>query len=73
MAQQKGAYECVLRDGMSADTHDPAGIYFGTRSGKLYASNDEGASWTAISEALPSICCVKDGDTIVVVPSVSGG
>jgi photosystem II stability/assembly factor-like uncharacterized protein len=56
---QKGAYECVLRDGMSADTHDPAGIYFGTRSGKLYASNDEGASWAAISETLPSICCVK--------------
>jgi photosystem II stability/assembly factor-like uncharacterized protein len=56
---QKGAYETVLRDALAADTHDPAGIYFGTRSGKLFASNDDGASWSAISEALPSICCVK--------------
>jgi serine/threonine protein kinase len=39
---QKRAYETVLRDALSADSLDPAGIYFGTRSGKVYGSRDEG-------------------------------
>jgi len=56
---QKGAYETVLRDAMSPDTLDPAGLYFGTRSGKLYASRDEGKSWKKIVEGLPQIVCVK--------------
>jgi serine/threonine protein kinase len=56
---QKGAYETVLRDALSADSLDPAGIYFGTRSGKLYASRDEGKSWKKIVEGLPQILCVK--------------
>ena len=56
---QKGAYETVLRDAMSSDSLDPAGLYFGTRSGKLYASRDEGKSWKKIVEGLPQIVCVK--------------
>jgi photosystem II stability/assembly factor-like uncharacterized protein len=56
---QKDAYETVLRDALTADTHDPAGVYFGTRSGKLYASKNEGSSWTRVAEALPSVVCVK--------------
>lgn len=56
---QKGAYETVLRDAFSSDSLDPAGIYFGTRSGKLYASRDEGKSWKKILEGLPQIMCVK--------------
>jgi hypothetical protein len=56
---QKGAYETVLRDGFSTDSLDPAGLYFGTRSGKLYASRDEGKSWKKILEGLPQIVCVK--------------
>jgi photosystem II stability/assembly factor-like uncharacterized protein len=56
---QHDAYETVVRDALTADTHDRAGIYFGTRSGKVYASNDDGDSWTAIADALPSITCVK--------------
>lgn len=56
---QEGAYETVLRDALAADTHDPAGIYFGTRGGKLWGSADEGASWSEISDALPPIVCVK--------------
>ena len=45
---QKGAYETVLRDAMTTDGLDPAGIYFGTRSGELFASIDEGRSWKMI-------------------------
>lgn len=56
---QTGAYETVLRDGMAADALDPAGIYFGTRSGKLYRSRDEGESWRQILNGLPAITCVK--------------
>ena len=58
---QKGAYENVLRDALTADSFDSAGIYFGTRSGKLYGSRDEGATWTEIADALPPIVCVKTG------------
>jgi len=56
---QQDAYETVLRDGMTADTLDPAGIYFGTRSGKLYASRDEGTNWRQILDRVPAITCVK--------------
>jgi serine/threonine protein kinase/photosystem II stability/assembly factor-like uncharacterized protein len=56
---QQGAYETVLRDAFISDTLDPAGLYFGTRSGKLFASRDDGKSWTKILEGLPQILCVK--------------
>ncbi|MBI3862587.1 MAG: protein kinase [Planctomycetia bacterium] len=55
---QQSAYETVLRDGMVTDSLDPAGIYFGTRSGKLYASRDAGQSWKEIVNGLPQIVCV---------------
>jgi photosystem II stability/assembly factor-like uncharacterized protein len=56
---QSNAFESVLRDGLAVDSRDPAGVYFGTRSGKLYASASEGESWTALARSLPPICCVK--------------
>ena len=56
---QDGAFETVLRDAMAADACAKAGLYFGTRSGKLFASRDGGAAWRAIAEGLPPILCVK--------------
>ncbi|HYW08002.1 MAG TPA: hypothetical protein VE913_13660 [Longimicrobium sp.] len=56
---QEDAYETVLRDGLAADGHATAGIYFGTRGGRLFGSADEGASWREISGALPPIVCVR--------------
>jgi serine/threonine protein kinase len=56
---QKGAYETILRDAMTADSLHPAGIYFGTRSGELYGSIDDGKNWKKILGGLPSIVCVK--------------
>ena len=56
---QKRAYETVLRDSLAVDTLDPAGIYFGTRSGELYGSVDEGKNWKIILDGLPPIVCVK--------------
>ena len=40
------------------DSLDPVGIYFGTRSGKLYASKDAGKSWKELLNGLPQIVCV---------------
>jgi photosystem II stability/assembly factor-like uncharacterized protein len=56
---QKDALETVLRDSLAADSLDPAGIYFGTRSGHLYGSHDDGNSWQVIHSGLPAIVCVK--------------
>jgi photosystem II stability/assembly factor-like uncharacterized protein len=56
---QKNALETILRDDMTTDTLRPAGIYFGTRSGKVYGSNNDGRSWNLILEGLPAVTCVK--------------
>ncbi len=56
---QRDALETVVRDGMSVDGFDPAGVYFGTRSGKLYGSRDEGRTWSLLHDGLPPIVCVK--------------
>lgn len=66
---QKRAYETVLRDAMTADSFDPVGIYFGTRSGQLFGSRDEGRTWHKILEGLPSVVCVR----YAVVEDASGG
>ena len=56
---QKEAYKTVLRDGMDNDGLDPLGIYFGTRSGEVFGSVDEGKTWKTILTGLPPIVCVK--------------
>ena len=56
---QKSALETVLRDAMAADPLNPAGIYFGTRSGQLWSSANGGAAWTLTASGLPPIVCVK--------------
>jgi serine/threonine protein kinase len=56
---QKRAYETVLRDGMATDPLDPVGIYFGTRSGQVFGSPDEGRTWQRIHEGLPAVLCVR--------------
>jgi photosystem II stability/assembly factor-like uncharacterized protein len=56
---QENALETVLRDGLAADNLKPTGLYFGTRSGKLFGSRDAGESWNAIMESLPPLVSVK--------------
>jgi hypothetical protein len=46
---------------MANDQLEPAGIYLGTRSGKLFGSANGGNSWELILEGLPPIVCVKAG------------
>lgn len=56
---QEGAYFGVLRQAMATDRLDPAGVYFGTSSGALFASSDEGDSWSCIAEHLPTVLSVE--------------
>jgi len=56
---QKRAYETVLRDALTTDPLQPAGVYFGTRSGQVYGSANEGKTWTRIVDGFPSIVFVK--------------
>jgi photosystem II stability/assembly factor-like uncharacterized protein len=56
---QKDALETVLRDALATDRFEKAGVYFGTRSGKLFASRDAGTSWTQVADGLPPVVCVK--------------
>ncbi|MEO5579153.1 MAG: exo-alpha-sialidase, partial [Gemmatimonadaceae bacterium] len=56
---QADAYETVLRDGLATDSMETPGIYFGTRSGKVFGSNDDGSSWREVADGLPSVVCVK--------------
>lgn len=53
------AYETVLRDGLCTDSRGPAGVYFGTRNGKVWASQDAGESWRQIFDSLPAVLNVK--------------
>lgn len=56
---QTDAYETVLRDAMAVDPLGPVGVYFGTRSGKLFGSADEGDSWSELADGLPPVVSVK--------------
>ena len=56
---QKDAYETVLRDALTVDSLKPAGIYFGTRSGKLFGSASDGNAWQELAGGLPPVVCVK--------------
>jgi hypothetical protein len=44
---------------MCTDDADPAGVYFGTRNGDVFASADEGESWSAAAAHLPDVLCVR--------------
>ena len=54
-----GFYAGVLRDAMCVDQGDPAGVYFGSRDGTVYASDDEGDSWQVVAQHLPDVLSVR--------------
>jgi len=53
------AWWTVKRQAMTADAQDPVGLYFGTTSGELWTSRDEGARWACIARHLPEIYAVE--------------
>ncbi|MCB2109467.1 MAG: exo-alpha-sialidase [Defluviimonas sp.] len=56
---QEACYFTVLRQAMAGDARDPAGVYFGTNSGSVFASLDEGESWAEIARHLPTVLAVE--------------
>ena len=49
----------VLREGLAIDTYDSPGLYFGTSTGQVFASSDEGESWSEIASYFPAISSVE--------------
>ena len=55
---QSDAHIGVLRQAMAGDTSDVPGYYFGTSTGQVFASADDGESWAEIASYLPPISSV---------------
>jgi photosystem II stability/assembly factor-like uncharacterized protein len=56
---ERDAYLGVLREGMAIDRLDVPGLYFGTSTGQVFASADEGDSWREVASYLPAIASVE--------------
>jgi len=56
---QEDAHVGVLREGMAIDGYDQPGLYFGTSTGQVFASADEGDSWAEIASYLPGIASIE--------------
>ncbi|MGI8778800.1 MAG: WD40/YVTN/BNR-like repeat-containing protein [Solirubrobacteraceae bacterium] len=56
---QRDAHLSVLREGLAIDALDVPGLYFGTSTGQVFASADEGESWSEIAGYLPGISSVE--------------
>jgi hypothetical protein len=56
---QEGAHIGVLREAMAIDSYDTPGLYFGTSTGQVFASADEGDSWNEIASYLPAISSIE--------------
>jgi hypothetical protein len=53
------AYWTVKRQAMAGDSQSTVGLYFGTTSGELWMSRDEGKRWSCIARHLPEIYAVE--------------
>lgn len=49
----------VKRQAMGADSSTPVGLYFGTTSGEVWMSRNEGETWQCIAQHLPHIYAVE--------------
>jgi photosystem II stability/assembly factor-like uncharacterized protein len=56
---QEYAFVGMYREGMATDSLDPAGVYVGTNTGKIFTSNDEGDSWDVLADHLPPVYSVS--------------
>src|SRR4051812_46113625 len=54
-----GFWAAVMRDAMTTDRAEQAGLYLGARDGSVFASLDDGDSWTQIAAHLPDVLSVR--------------
>ncbi|WP_349678313.1 sialidase family protein [Maritimibacter sp. UBA3975] len=60
---QENCFFTVLRQAMATDTSEQAGVYFGTNTGSIFASLDDGEAWREIARHLPTILSVEVMET----------
>jgi photosystem II stability/assembly factor-like uncharacterized protein len=53
------AWFTVKRQALGVDGDDPVGVYFGTTSGEIWGSVDEGDHWQCLAAHLPEIYAVE--------------
>lgn len=56
---ERNCFFTVLRQAMTTDSQQPAGLYFGTNTGSIFASFDEGETFTEAARHLPTVLCVE--------------
>jgi hypothetical protein len=56
---QSQAWFTVYRQAMSADAHEPVGLYFGTTTGEVWSSRKEGKRWRCLVRHLPHIYALE--------------
>lgn len=56
---QGACFFTVLRQAMAVDRLTPAGVYFGTNSGSVFVSADEGETWAEPVRHLPTVLSVE--------------
>lgn len=56
------AFMGVYRECLATDTWEPAGVYLGTNTGKLFYSVDEGDTWDVLADSLPPVASVSLGE-----------
>ncbi|MBI1777823.1 MAG: glycosyl hydrolase [Proteobacteria bacterium] len=59
---QRQAWWTVKRQAMTADGRDPVGLYFGTTSGELWMSREEGKRWSCMARHLPEIYALETAE-----------
>lgn len=58
LPEGQGVRMGVLRHALCTDSLNPCGVYAGTKTGQLFASNDRGDNWQLIADFLPPIYSV---------------
>ncbi|RYG89524.1 exo-alpha-sialidase [Loktanella sp. IMCC34160] len=56
---QEACFFTVLRQAMANDRAEPAGVYFGTNTGSVFVSPDEGETWIEAARHLPTVLSVE--------------
>jgi molybdopterin converting factor small subunit len=56
---QEDSYLVILRQAFCHDGRDPLGLYFGSTSGEVFGSADEGGTWRTLAPRLPPVLSVR--------------
>jgi photosystem II stability/assembly factor-like uncharacterized protein len=56
---QRNAHLLVLREAMTADHLDPAGVYVGTSSGHVFYTRNAGDAWETMADSLPPVYSIS--------------